>query len=102
MDARTSSEARRRSLLRDLERALYDALADSPEVHRSLWRLQRAGFTLRLTIDCGDGAADAQAPPPAPASAEREARFTIDGEDLRFLRSIGIDPTRSRRARKRR
>jgi hypothetical protein len=34
-------------------------------------------------------------PPRAPAAPP----FRIDGEDLSFLRSIGIDPTRRRRRR---
>jgi hypothetical protein len=99
VNARTPIEARRRSLLRAVERALFDAIAESPELHRALWRLQRAGYNLRLSIDqC--------APEPSSDSSARRppdtSGFRIDTEDLRFLRSIGIDPTRpGRRVRKR-
>jgi len=105
LDARSQLEAKKRSLLSSLERALLDALAESPEVHRSIWRLQRAGFTLQFAIECREAAADGAEPPPeAVAAAEAAARpgtFRIDAGDLRFLRSIGIDPTRRTRARRR-
>jgi len=88
-------DARKRTLLRELERALLDAIAESPEVHRRLWKLQRAGYTLQLSLDCArDDEIAASAPPAA------EPGFRIDAEDLAFLRSIGIDPTRKRRARR--
>ena len=88
-------DARKRSLLRDLERALLDAIAESPEVHRRLWKLQRAGYTLQLSLDCAreDEVAAAETPGPEPG-------FRIDAEDLAFLRAIGIDPTRTRRSRR--
>ena len=108
MDTRSQLEARKRTLLSNVERALLDALAESPEVHRSIWRLQRAGFTLRLSIECHESAPDSggetgagsnpEAPPP---KATAPVAFRIDAEDLGFLRSIGIDPTRRPRPRKR-
>jgi hypothetical protein len=88
-------DARKRTLLRDLERALLDAIAESPAVHRTLWKLQRAGYTLQLTLDC---AREDQAIEPEPDAPE--PTFRIDATDLAFLRSIGIDPTRKRRARR--
>lgn len=81
----------RRALLRDLERALLDAIAESPEVHRTLSRLEREGFTLQVMLDCQ---------PKERAAALPDPVFRIDSTDLSFLRSVGIDPTR--RARRRR
>ena len=115
MDARSQLEAKKRSLLSSLERALLDALAESPEVHRSIWRLQRAGFTLQFAIECREAAAEgaerqldagtaATEVPGGAAEAGSEKRpgtFRIDAGDLRFLRSIGIDPTRRTRTRRR-
>jgi hypothetical protein len=100
VDAPTDAAARRRALMRTLERALYDAFADSAELHRTIWDLQREGFQIRLTIACEPGAtaAGAAARPALPAG--ETASFRIDSEDLRFLRSIGIDPTRTRRPRR--
>jgi hypothetical protein len=106
LDTRSQLEAKKRSLLSSLERALLDALAESPEVHRSIWRLQRAGFTLQFAIECREAGADG-AEPRAEAGAApigeaaRPGTFRIDAGDLRFLRSIGIDPTRRTRAKRR-
>lgn len=79
----------RRSLLRDLERALLDAIAESPEVHRTLTRMHREGFTLQVLLECQPAGVA-----PLPAG---EPTFRIDSQDLAFLRSVGIDPTRKRR-----
>lgn len=88
-------DARKRSLLRDLERALLDAIAESPEVHRKLWKLQREGYTLELHLDCAPAGEIRTAP-----RREPEPSFRIDAADLAFLQSIGIDPTRKRRSRR--
>ena len=105
MDARARMEARKRTLLADVERALLDALAESSEVHRALWKLQREGWTLRLLLDCqpeaeGEAASSRTEPRPVPRPPGREPSFRIDAEDLRFLRDIGIDPTRRRAPRR--
>lgn len=100
VDDRASREASKRTLLRDVERALLDALSESPEMHRVLDRLQRAGWTLRVSLDCRSEPEPAPEPDARPSGRERgrgdQPRFRIDAEDLRFLRSIGIDPTRRR------
>lgn len=103
MDAPTDSAARRRALLRTLERALYDAIAESAELHRALYEMQREGLQVRLSIACEPGAALTSSPPaaPRPVAARQAPTFRIDSDDLRFLRSIGIDPTRARRSRHR-
>lgn len=88
-------DAKKRSLLRELERALLDAIAESPEVHRRLWKLQREGYTLHLSLDCArEGDVGLVERPGA------EPSFRIDSQDLAFLQSIGIDPTRKRRTRR--
>jgi hypothetical protein len=103
-------ETSKRALLADVERALLDALAESPAMHRSLWKLQREGWVLRLFLDCERDAEDAPAeslagsPEQRRRSSARETAapvFRIDADDLRFLRSVGIDPTRKRRSRRR-
>jgi hypothetical protein len=100
VDTRSQLEARKRTLLSNVERALLDALAESPDVHRSIWRLQKAGFTLRLSIECHE-AHEAKTEKPAEPAPATSATFRIDAEDLGFLRSIGIDPTRRTRPRRR-
>ncbi|HLF56645.1 MAG TPA: hypothetical protein VI942_07360 [Thermoanaerobaculia bacterium] len=101
MNAKTSIDARKRTLLHAVERALFDAISESAELHRSLWRLQRAGYTLHLALDCSAESPGKERVAAAPTRAS-ESSFRIDGDDLRFLRSIGIDPTRPARKRRKR
>jgi hypothetical protein len=109
VNARARNEAKKRTLLADVERALLEALAESAEMHKVLYRLQRAGWALELHLDCHranepeDAEAVSKPRRPRRAATERSATpepaFVIDSGDLRFLRSIGIDPTRKRRRR---
>ena len=94
-------EPRLKQLLEDLTRSLCEAIADSSEVHDRLESIRREGYTLNLFLDCkpfeSDDESDAEdeanrRPVPAPP-------FRIDGRDLAFLRSVGIDPTRKARSR---
>ena len=96
-------DERRRTSMRDLERALLEAISESAEVHRTLHQMHREGYTMQLFVDCqptgdADGAAVLELPrsgirPPEPA-------FRINSDDLTLLRALGIDPTRKSRARK--
>jgi hypothetical protein len=63
---------RRISLLRDLERALLEAISESAEVHRSLERMRDEGYTLQIFLDCqrADTAADSNLGVRAPETLE--------------------------------
>ncbi|MFN7942500.1 MAG: hypothetical protein U0X73_12960 [Thermoanaerobaculia bacterium] len=93
MRVRVVDETKRR-LLRDLERAVVSALGESQEVHKTLAALRRAGYQLHLLLDC-EAAAGV-----TPTAAARAPEFRINSQDLEFLRTLGIDPTRKRRARR--
>ncbi len=97
MDTKAKIEARKRTLLRGIERALLAALSDSSEMHRSLFALQRAGYTLRLSVDCYESSRLGR--DTVSVAAPAAEGFRIDSADLRFLHSIGIDPTRRQRQR---
>ena len=89
-------------MLRDLRRALSDAISESTDVSRTLRRIREEGYSLYLLVDCkreafGD---DDEPLPVASRKREREPVFQINGTDLHFLRSIGIDPTRRTRRRR--
>ncbi len=91
-------------MLRDLRRALSEAISDSTEVSRTLRKIREEGYSLYLLVDCKREANvdDALSLTPAPRfSSERDPAFQINGNDLSFLRSIGIDPTRRLRRRRR-
>jgi hypothetical protein len=101
-----------RQLLRDLGRALHEAIADSEQVVAAIRELRRQGYTLQVQLDCRREESGDEMPVPMLAVARAAANgaqldpvpgglpsFRINGTDLAFLRSIGIDPTRRRRAR---
>jgi hypothetical protein len=100
-------------LLQGLGEALIEAISDSSEINENLRELQKAGYSLYLVVDCKRGAAKrkraessrataSQSPAGAEATPGKgvDPVFRIDGNDLLFLRSIGIDPTRKSRVRK--
>ena len=91
-------------MLRDLRRALSEAISESTEVNRTLRKIREEGYSLYLLVDCKreandpDEALTLTSPPPRLSSGEPV--FQIDHRDLSFLRSIGIDPTRRLRRRR--
>jgi hypothetical protein len=92
-------------MLRDLRRALSDAISESSEVNRTLRKIREEGYSLYLLVDCKRDANEPEEPlaltaPPRLPSGSREPVFQIDVRDLSFLRSIGIDPTRRLRRRR--
>lgn len=119
-----------RPLIRDLRRALAEAISESSDVSRSLRRIREEGYAMVLHLDCKREVGEEESPlvPAARAAVladplaqkpEKLARsmkspgpeagalapsppptFQIDGRDLGFLRSIGIDPTRRLRRKK--
>jgi hypothetical protein len=89
-------------MLRDLRRALSEAISESSDVSRTLRRIREEGYSLYLLVDCKRDAFGDDDPLPVAARrrGEREPVFQINGTDLHFLRSIGIDPTRRTRRRR--
>ena len=90
-------------MLRELRRALSEAISDSAEVNRTLRKIREEGYALYLLVDCKRESLDEEPlslTAPSFRSGSGEPVFQIDGRDLSFLRSIGIDPTRRLRRRK--
>jgi hypothetical protein len=105
-------------MLKDLRRALSDAISESSEVSRTLRKIREEGYSLYLLVDCkretSDGEPLALSPAvrtprisrmtsttsAASAASAADPCFVIDGRDLSFLKSIGIDPTRRLRRRR--
>ncbi len=98
-------------LLRDLGEALLEAVSDSDVVVERLQQLQEAGYSLSLRVDCkpgeqdddaedGPGSAEGAREGAATRPAAADPNFRINTDDLSFLRSIGIDPTRKSRSRR--
>jgi hypothetical protein len=116
-----SLNARLKRKLADLGKALSEAIAESPLASRHLAELREEGYSVYLLLE-SDGEKVARGGPalagrqrgeqrqlpgrtPAPVDRQLEAAppplpeptFLIDGRDLAFLRSVGIDPTRPAR-----
>lgn len=102
---------RLRQLLRDLSRSLNDVVSESTDVSEKLKLIRQEGYSVYLLLDCKkDGedqcalepaiAPEPEAAPPARQLPPGQSNFRIDGTDLSFLRSIGIDPTRRSRGRR--
>ena len=95
-------DAKLRRLLQDLKGAISRTLTESPEVERSMDRIRDQGWSVYLVVD---RKREDETPEGIELTADRhppsgEVVFRIDRQDLEFLRSIGIDPTRRLRRRR--
>lgn len=87
--------------LRELGRAVFEAISESSDVSEALDLIRAEGYSLSMQLNCKKEAAEEEVTPePVRALPEHEPDFRIDGQDLTFLRSIGIDPTRRMRRRR--
>ena len=85
-------------LLQDLGQLFGDCIARSPEAKALVRQIRQSGYTLRLVVDRHDAERPDQielAPPPP-----KEPVFKVDGQDVAFLKSLGIDATRPARRRR--
>jgi hypothetical protein len=80
-------------------------------VHDSIQRIRDEGYNLYMVLDAKVGVnkrerttrsrrAVASAEPEEATGTNERAAFRINLKDLRFLKSLGIDPTRKVRTRK--
>ncbi len=91
MDERTEKK------LTDLRQALFEALSASEEVRRVWSELQSEGYSLYLLLEQGSLLGAVTEVAEGSEALEPEPLFQINGADLSFLRSLGIDPTRKQR-----
>ena len=107
-------DERTRAYLRELGAALNEAVSSSEKVHEILARVRAEGYDAYLVLDAtvalDKRGRRSQAALPSIRRGgllrDREeggetAVFQINVKDLSFLRSVGIDPTRPIRARRR-
>ena len=109
-----------RAYLRDLGAALNEAVSSSEKVHEILAKVKAEGYGVYLVLDATvalekRGRRSSAVLPSIRRGALQAARAADDGEgttvervvfqinvkDLSFLRSVGIDPTRPIRSRRR-
>jgi hypothetical protein len=100
-----------REMLKELGQAINESISGSGRVHDSIQRIRDEGYNLYMVLDAkvgvnrrervaaGRRGAGAEEADPADEVTER-ATFRINVKDLRFLKSLGIDPTRKIRVRR--
>jgi hypothetical protein len=100
-----------REMLKELGQAINESISGSGRVHDSIQRIRDEGYNLYMVLDAKVGV-NRRAPrsgsrrrPVAgngkdDAPTGNQAAFRINIKDLRFLKSVGIDPTRKVRNRR--
>jgi ABC-type phosphonate transport system ATPase subunit len=102
-----------REMLKELGQAINESISGSGRVHDSIQRIRDEGYNLYMVLDAKVGvnrrsprsglrrrSAAASDSGKAIATIGEQAGFRINIKDLRFLKSVGIDPTRKVRARR--
>jgi hypothetical protein len=99
-------DAKLRAMLKELGDAINDSVSESDRVHETIEKLREHGYRLFLNLDARIGierdeefgGEDEESVETLSTAASAE--FRIDFRDLRFLKSVGIDPTRKVRTRR--
>ena len=100
-----------REMLKELGQAINESISGSGRVHESIQRIRDEGYNLYMVLDAkvgvnkrdgrsGSRGRSAGARGENGSGSEERAAFRINVKDLRFLKSVGIDPTRKVRNRK--
>jgi hypothetical protein len=99
-----------REMLKELGQAINESISGSGRVHESIQRIRDEGYNLYMVLDAKVGVnrndgrparrGDDDAGSDEGNGTESRAAFRINLKDLRFLKSLGIDPTRKVRNRK--
>jgi hypothetical protein len=100
-----------REMLKELGQAINESISGSGRVHDSVQRIRDEGYNLYMVLDAKVGVnrrtpragmrrRSGSEAGKAVATIGEQAAFRINIKDLRFLKSMGIDPTRKVRARR--
>src|ERR1700693_6102808 len=101
-----------REMLKELGQAINESISGSGRVHDSIQHIRDEGYNLYMVLDAKVGVnrrapragrrRRSAAPEAGKAGATigEQAAFRINIKDLRFLKSVGIDPTRKVRTRR--
>ena len=98
-----------REMLKELGQAINESISGSGRVHDSIQRIRDEGYNLYMVLDAKvgvnrrEGRGGSRSRGSSVRGLERgeeRAAFRINVKDLRFLKSVGIDPTRKVRNRR--
>ena len=103
-------------MLKELGQAINESISGSGRVHDSIQRIRDEGYNLYMVLDAKVGVNRREArltrvrrgaargveleDAEETQTTEERAAFRINVKDLRFLKSVGIDPTRKVRNRR--
>lgn len=94
-----------KKMLEELGAAINEAVSESTSVNGHIQKIRDEGYELYVMLDATIGINQSDEENPAAETRQRlalpagEAQFRIDVDDLNFLRSVGIDPTRKVKSR---
>lgn len=89
-----------RQMLEELGAVINETVSNSPEVNGRIQKIRDEGYDLYVMLDATIGLSRTDDEEARAETTHRlalpagEAQFRIDIDDLNFLRSVGIDPTR--------
>lgn len=92
-----------RRMLKELGEAINESISGSADVNDHIQRIRDEGYNLFVVLDATIGldregdeesATDSDGNAIAPVKRKKDVQFRIDVNDLSFLKSLGIDPTR--------
>jgi hypothetical protein len=100
-----------REMLKELGQAINESISGSGRVHDSVQRIRDEGYNLYMVLDAKVGVnrrtprlgarrRSVSEAGKTVATVGEQAAFRINIKDLRFLKSMGIDPTRKVRTRR--
>ncbi len=98
-----SQDEKIRRMLNDFGRALIQAIHGSSEVNGAARNISREGYSLYLVLDGKEDEARLELTSrgePARHQPPARPKFRLNSDDVEFLRSVGIDPTRAVRRRR--
>lgn len=84
-------------LIKDLGRAVVQAISTSEDVQKAMREIRHEGFSITVTLNCEqEGRQGVKLDlTPRQAVAPANPTFRVDGDDVALLKSLGIDATRS-------
>ncbi len=95
-----SQEERIRQMLDDFGRVLVEAITHSSEFSGAVQRIRNEGYSMYLVLNCQQDGERRARMELTSKRAVPEPVFRLNSDDMSFLKSVGIDPTRCTRRRR--
>lgn len=87
-------------MMKELGRAVVMAISSSQDVNALVRQIRQEGLNLSLVLSCEEENHPETELQLISQQPQRSSEFRLDGPDVSFLKTLGIDPTRSAPRRK--